>query len=373
MGFGSRNCGHCSGIGTIRKSISNNFLTCACDVCGRSYMLSLLKIKKKIIYLDQNFFSNAYKRKPAATAFLERFERLCSLAKKQLLICPYSDIHDEETHLYKLGDELFNFIKTTSRGKRFNLCQKIEEQQVINAYVAYLKNKQRAELHLSDAIEPSIHNWDESFWVDINWSIANYLGLSSIKQDKERIAKAIIDELPKWRVSCSSFENDYNLEIRDHKILVSHNYSIMDILINLVKLGGNTIEERFRNVSAFFLSECFSSIPYVNISSGLWAFIKEEIKQKRFLTALTKNMIGEVQGLSNDISHLSVFAPYCDAVFTEKRMAKLLRKWQQHPLAELNCEIFSADNWEAFDNYLDKIENSCTAEMKDELEVVYGG
>lgn len=79
-----------------------------------------------------------------------------------------------------------------------------------------------------------------------------------------------------------------------------------------------------------------------------------------------------MSGIPADIEHLSVFAPYCDAVFTEKTMARYLAEWAQHSLGGYTFKVFSANNWADFDAYLDEIEHAVSAEMKEELEIVYG-
>lgn len=124
---------------------------------------------------------------------------------------------------------------------------------------------------------------------------------------------------------------------------------------------------------SFLISEHFEKIPHVNISAGLWAIIKREIKEKRFLASSNQTKQQEqVRGILNDIEHLSIFAPYCDAVFTEKTMARWLEEWKNHPLGEYKFKIFSSKNWSDFDAYLDKIENSITPSFHDQLKIVYG-
>lgn len=83
MGFGSRNCWRCDGKKPIKKFIRYNSLVCTCLNCNWQYAIDLIKIKKKIIYLDQNFFSNAYKRKDER--FAKIADKLSVLSKNKLL------------------------------------------------------------------------------------------------------------------------------------------------------------------------------------------------------------------------------------------------------------------------------------------------
>jgi len=49
-------------------------------------------------------------------------------------------------------------------------------------------------------------------------------------------------------------------------------------------------------------------------------------------------------------------------------MARYLKTWKEHQLGEYPCKIFSADNWDEFDNYLDSMESEMPSDMQDELE-----
>ncbi len=393
MGFRITNCIYCARTNTVEKSISNNLLKCVCRACRKRYDLPLIKQKKKIIYLDQNFFSHTYNG--TDLPFLKRAKRLATLAQKQLLICPYSDIHDEETHsssnpdYQKRQDELWQFIKKISRGKHFYLGTKIEEQQLINAFLSFInKGSEKGEIILSDAITPSIHDWDESLRVELTWSKADFIEPTTWEQHKKNFVDSITKELPRWRNSTFSLEENYNHEIQSYaQILLSNFIKVInseDILQKVENrayaaiytlLDLNTrkesAQESLANVLAFLQSKHFSNIPYINISAGLWAIIRQEIKKNRYLdTPVEKNIKLRTQGIPADIKHLSIFVPYCDAVFTEKKMASFLQQWNQHPLGNYNFKVFSVDNWNDFDTYLDEIENNITPEMKDELEMV---
>lgn len=203
MTFGSVNCGHCKNSKTVEKIISNNYLKCICAFCGYSYELSLLDITKKVIYLDQNIFSTAYNicKKGKKNSFDSIIERLYILAKKQLIICPYSDLHDIESHqMSEDGKKLFIKIKEISRGKRFHLMDKIKEQQIIRAFESFLDNEKldKYELQLKHAIEPDVHDWDPSFRIDTDFSVSQFIPPSQTKKEKQLFTDQFIEFLPNF-------------------------------------------------------------------------------------------------------------------------------------------------------------------------------
>lgn len=397
MGFGSINCSKCSGIGTIKKFVFNNNLQKICYACGNELVFSLLKIKKKIIYVDNNLLSTAYKgeRKENTYKLLDVFSRLNDLINKQLIVCPYSDTHDIESSLYKGNEEsskLWQFIRNIGRGKQFYYQTKIKEQQLINAYSSFLnKGPVKSELILSNALPSNIHDWDDSIRIDSDWSIAKILKANTIKQWKEDFTTEVLQAIPQWRDSkliseeaCFKHEimhyarillEDYvnlKVSVNIEQIINNENFRIMSTLMRIGE-GVKPLEERFNSVREFLVSEYFQKVPYINISAGLWAIIRCKIKQKQVLTSLReKKLKEEVRGFSQDITHLSIYAPYCDAIFTEKRMAQYFNAWVKHPLSEYPCKIFSNKNSEEFHNYLNNIENKITAEMLEELEIIYG-
>jgi hypothetical protein len=386
MSLGSINCGFCLKKGTVTKSTSNNYLTTYCSKCRKTCNFPLLKISKKIIYLDQNFISNAYKMK--SDLFLKRANRIQELSKKQLIICPYSDAHDKETYLFHEREQLAEYIRQLSRNKRFYPQSKIEEQQVINGYYSYLNNEpSKTNLTLSHAIDSKVHYWDDSLSTSLIYSICDFMQPNGFKTSKMQFVNSMIENaLPLWRKSQTSFESDFKLEVKDHAkylllgylnaakssdiqtILESEDYRIIKTLLDIDR------EKDINCIIDFLESQYFESIPYVNTSAGLWTHLKKEIKQKQYLTDQTKgdNLIRQLRGIPTDIDHLSVFAPYCDAVFTERRMARYLREWHENPLCKYKFRVFSIDNWTEFDNYLDEIEESMSKNMKEELEFVFG-
>jgi len=392
--FGSVNCDNCLGVKTRSKFISNNCVKITCKSCRESFEFPLIELKKKIIYLDQNLFSTGFKnnKKPNTEKLLKIFEKLRGLTNKQLIVCPYSEAHDRESHLYEQSDQLWKFIRRESHYHNFYFASQIKERQLTNAYNAFLNDKQpiKSELYLYNALPESVHNWDDSHPVDIDFSITNLINKNTIGQEKQNFTSRVNEILPEWQKSSSSLEKDYQLEIKAHTdkflkkfklICESEPHDILElqenedfrILFTLLELPEVIKTKNNGNILGFLKSRYFENVPYINISAGLWAIIKRKIKQKQILRDVGESKIKkEIQGLMSDFEHLSVFAPYCDAVFTEKRMGGYLKEWFAHRLGNYACKVFSAANLEEFNSYLDEIENNISPQMSEDLELAYG-
>lgn len=106
-------------------------------LCRYKSGLPLPDIKKKVIYLDQFFFSHAFRGNDER--FMAAAELIRDLANKQLIVAPYSSIHEEETHQWERFAELMEFIKAASRGHEFEPAYDVERVQVANGFDALLK------------------------------------------------------------------------------------------------------------------------------------------------------------------------------------------------------------------------------------------
>ncbi len=117
-----------------------------CKRCDYEASVWLPEIRKKFIYLDQFFFSGAMRGKdPRFQAAAERVKRVCHL---QLLVAPYSSVHEDEAqqwrgHLGMTNDQLVEFIKAAARGAEFEKDYAVEHAQVFKAWDAFLNGSAR--------------------------------------------------------------------------------------------------------------------------------------------------------------------------------------------------------------------------------------
>lgn len=107
-----------------------------CGACEYKDRVPLPPVKKKIIYLDQFFLSLAFRQSNAR--FVEAAELIKKLASFQLLVAPYSTVHEDETHQWERYAELFSFIKATSRGHVFLSAYDVARFQLERAFDAWL-------------------------------------------------------------------------------------------------------------------------------------------------------------------------------------------------------------------------------------------
>jgi len=161
-------------------SVAQDAVVRGCLFCDHRVRRPLPPVQKKILYLDQFFFSRAFRRRDLVQdkKYVEAVERLRQLAGRQVLIAPYSSIHEDETHQWA-GDEaqthlqLMEFIKQTSGGHEFELASSVQRDQVLAAFDRYMKREPVFEgIDIEDALTGDVHGWTDYFWIDVG----GYLG-----------------------------------------------------------------------------------------------------------------------------------------------------------------------------------------------------
>ena len=161
--------GRCPGCG--KESFGNvdvysTYVLRGCGACKYKEKVQLPPIRKKIMYLDQAFLSHAFRGKDAR--FIGAASRIEKLAALQLLVVPYSSVHEDETHQWEECDELFKFIKATSRGHEFLPAYDVESIQLDKAFDAWLAGSPAKFVPDDrDAFRGNVHVWEGYYRIDV--------------------------------------------------------------------------------------------------------------------------------------------------------------------------------------------------------------
>ncbi|MCH7764066.1 MAG: hypothetical protein IIB95_10045 [Candidatus Marinimicrobia bacterium] len=129
------------------------------------------------------------------------------------------------------------------------------------------------------------------------------------------------------------------------------------------------IQDRFGRVNNFFKSEKFQSIPFVDLSSLIYAILRSRIRAGEYANKIKAK--SSLSGLFYDIQAISIYGPYSDAMFIDKPMHEWLKKYEDYLTTHYSFRIFSVSNWLAFHEYLDEIAANCPDEVESMLDIVY--
>ena len=387
----NRIIGKCPGCGAEdaygNVLVAKNILIRGCLNCKHSEQWPLPALSKVIIYLDQFFLSHAFRGKPE---FVKVSGIITDLADSQLLVCPRSSIHEDETHQWRdyRQKELWEFIRQASRGHEFAPEYEIKRRQIQIAFKRFLaKDSDRFPISPDVALPKNVNDWDDYFRVEINRPPDN---VEELRRLKEQSTERFVNVFPKWRRETTSFEEDRHeelsatyhgyLELYFTKLaremngdLLAELYSPVDaqIVQSLLRTGRKVMEdhEYFERIQDFFNSEYFQEVPYEDISAGLFAVLRQRIKNGHYENP--EKAKKRLSGFFFDVKFISAYAPYCDAMFLDNAMFDLVNDPQLKLKQKYGTKFFSRNNWDQFIGFLNAIDERKSRELDQTLKLVY--
>lgn len=342
-----------------------------CKECRYVEHHALPPIKKKILYLDQFFFSHAFRAKDLR--FVRAVEKIERLASLQLLVVPFSSIHEDETHQWEGRVELFKFIKNTARGHKFSYAPMVDQTQIVRAFQSWLKNEPPTyQIAASDALPKDIHKWEGYFRIDVG----RYVGdIELIRQLKTLTIGNLVRNFSTWRSQKTTYEEDLEMELLDgareyvsayakyaSRISAGDLDAILDspanseVVARLLSMLPKDQEffERLETCGRFLGSEHFRQTPYTKLSCSIFATLRKHVKEGQFTNE--ERALHVLSGFIFDVGHVSTYAPYCDAFVMDKTMADLVTRPTVNLEGNYGTRVFSLSNWDAFLEWLDNIE-----------------
>lgn len=359
--------------------------------CKYRATIWLPETRKKVLYLDQFFFSSAFRERDPR--FMKAAQRIREISALQLLAVPFSSIHEDETHQWrgydgKNKEDLMEFIKATSRGHEFEPSYDVEQTQIVRAFQAHLQGKPPAfELQQRDAIPSDIHEWDDYFRIDVG----RYINDIELMRDlKRKGVEMLVDAFPAWRQSTNTFEQDVTLELREAaknyfgaylkyaaRIVTGDYAALLDSPIMAMVVQAllhclpedSASEESLKKIGAFFQSEHFSEIPYQWLSVRIFATLKDMVKRGAYPNS--EAALQRLGGFFQDMKHVSIYAPYCDAFVMDQAMAALVADPRIALEGRYGVKVFSLNNWDKFLTWLDALEGGMSQEHRTGLAAAY--
>ena len=372
----TRIIGKCPGCGVEASygnvHISNNWLLRGCTRCTYSEEIPLPPLSKEVLYLDQFFFSHAFRAQ--LPEFVSATEIISNLAHKQLIVCPYSRTHEIETNLWTNQNELLEFIKDISRGHEFWPYYRINETQIFRGFERFLRSeKDSFPLKISDAIPDDINDWEDYFRIEVTRPPIDSHEIRSLK--KESVRK-LVELFPSWRLDSTTFEEDRATEIEESARIYVHSFLNMmsrlekgdfdalidspvdtNIVESILQYNEKTIEftDRMERINQFFQSLQFAEIPYEFISTGLFTVLKKRVKQGHYKNP--RKARERLSGFLYDVEFISAYAPYCHAMFLDNAMADFVNDPDLRLSERYGTRFFSRSNWGEFLEYLEAVES----------------
>ena len=103
----------------------------------------------------------------------------------------------------------------------------------------------------------------------------------------------------------------------------------------------------------------FANVPNEWISAHLFATLRDMVKRGAYSDR--DDAKKRLSGIFDDIAHVSMYAPYCDAFVMDTPMAELVRQPTVALEQRYGVKVFSLRTWDALFTWLDEVEAGMTS------------
>ncbi|MCE0499170.1 MAG: hypothetical protein LV481_14615 [Methylacidiphilales bacterium] len=383
--------------------ISGNGYTRRCRECWFSMSFKLPDLQKRVIYLDQFAISEMMKavndklgkKHKIDTFYFTLFEKLELLTKAQLIVCPDSAFHRNESALYHYQSHK-KMYEHLSHGITFYDPATIRRFQIEQRFQPYITREKYVFVGKpTSVLHGSINEWNDRFRISLNSAISDE-EIDGICNSRQKAHQAISEVFERWKTEKTKTLNDwFTEEGLAYGRMVVKNYldSIARLLscrIGNLNLGvgemmsitmgeenvlfaslGNYIHadnpgEELTQIASFLTSREMLEIPFVRISALLWAHLAHAAAHGGQKTPPNAGMV-------SDIDMISTLLPYSSAIFVDKQMFGILNTGTfTQEIKKYGTKVFSRTNEADFLSYLDEIKAQMGDNHLEKLNEVYG-
>jgi hypothetical protein len=325
------------------------------------------------------------------SALLSRLEHLVQL---QLVACPASLFHYEESVVWKFYEATREIYERLSAGLAFQDYEAIRRVQLFEHAKLWSggKGTARPRLHLDDVLIGDRSAWQPRLEIQARVS-TTIEEIEELRRLREEVASGMEEVFARWQFEKPSFETVFREEARAYGPAIIHAFArhvaakieageghvpagfpfaaapsaaliIMTIRDALLQ-AGVAADEAPEKAYEYLLSGNLCFVPFNELSASLYAAIarKAAAGQKKLPT----------RGLANDIRMVSSLLPYCDAMFLDNECAAYLREAPLNELvAQYETRVFSLSSLAEFMQYLEDLRDAAPPEHLQLVADVYG-
>lgn len=374
-----------------------------CYKCRYRKNYKLPSIKKKIIYLDQFVISNfaksldskhpAHQRVIKDSYWIKLYKKIDTLLRYQLIICPDSFYHREESIVDQEFEKIQKIYEHLSTGATFYDKDTIIRFQTNIHLKNYLQGKPKEPpiLKPEQIIHGNIHKWTDKINIQVHFPITK-LEVHDTRKTRDLRYEEFKKVFKRWRSEKSiSFSDRVLQESRSYGTVIwqvffqyqqklqeitegKREVTIYDLppstntllhdMLKLVKEYGFTGEEKLKKIQEYFFSPHLLQVPYHKISSFLFAAIARK--------AAAGQVSPPSRGIFCDIEVIASLLPYCDAMFIDNENNAYLNEMPLKTEINYNTKTFSTNTRKKFLKYLDEILKNADPEHIKLVEKAYG-
>jgi hypothetical protein len=397
-----KTCPKCLGpeFGILVPSVGPDSYTRRCKHCWHTLEIPLPEIKKKVIYIDQCGFSNIMKllspeekgheRAAADPLWREFYETLDVLCHLQLVACPDSHEHEQESLTSPFPGSLKHTYEHFSCGLTFKNSEQIKLNQIADAARCFFRKEELTfDLDPETAVQGRLHRWEGRIFVTTSGVLPGTV--DRLRQSRNGGHASLQKLFQKWQTEKNSFQEVFEQERNSYVPLVLRQFqtdqeyrvkvATGQIAPSLDMILSSPATRMLEMVQHIFEMESAPLPPKVTVldflASGLTNLLPfNEIESSLFASLSSRAAAGQKKmpdrGTLNDVSVVSTLLPYCDAMFVDDGCRALLKDIPKEYKLPYTCQVFSKNIGQEFLTYLRSIRESVTPEHLQIMEDVYG-
>lgn len=397
-------CPACGRRGFGVLSISPGTVIRRCRDCQWKGSRPLPPVTKKLVLLDQFAISNmvrvacpALRREGPHSEFYRRLMiALDRLVHLQAVVCPEVSTHEDESALdRRIEDAVCRVARHFSGRVRLAHRKSIEFLQAVGAATAWHEGRKFEidQQHSRRVVLGAPHSWLPELDIVIKtpWSDEDVAVLRSIRHSTIHDWEPVFE---RWRLHPLGFMDRFREEAMGYgrsvlMLSVERTQRIIEMragrrpldlqdmdaqcfeparrVVTMFVAGGLSMKDAESRTIEFFLSEAVLGIPFVRLSSMLYASLAQEVQGGR------KGPTDRDFGTPADFATISTSLPYFDAMFIDMKCAQYLGQGLlADEVEKYGCLIFSLKTREEFLRYLAEIEAAVPSQQRELAVETYG-
>ena len=231
-----------------------------------------------------------------------------------------------------------------------------------------------------------VHDWDDYVYI----TVPGYYGDSNrIRIARQESAETFVGALAHWRGTAKTFDEQVALEMEEQakqylNAYIEHSARLAagdigavvnsPLISSYVKgllecVPQDAIEDGLRVLGNFFRSEHYNQIPYLWITARIYACVNDEVQKGAYMNR--EKAIDRLRGLHGDIKHAATYAPYCDAIFMEKKMTVYLSNPRINLERRYGVKLYSSETLDEFINWINEVIKGMTHAHREALAEIY--
>ncbi len=377
-----------------------------CRKCKHRKIVPLPRLRKQVVYLDQNVMSEmmnvldarAGKQGNSALSefWLEVFRTIDRLVKLQLIVCPESWSHVTESAVTPSAKALHAMYSHLAAGVAFVDHDTIGRSQFAAHAALWHQGRggERAPLDRGAVIRGPLDEWQDTIFVS-SLPRSDPAFAAELRQNRKERHQGLAELFDEWRQDVQSFDFRFRNEIDGYSRMlvrslradferIARLHTLPDLeqpdlslafptegrlVFESVKnaVASSGIGDRSAEVEAlrYLMSDAIGQVPVVRIGALLYAGLARKAGAGRKQPP--------TQGFHTDVRTVAALLPYCDAMFLDKEVrGYLVENPVRRELATYGCSTFSASTQQAFLDYLRNIEGSADPSHLGLVREVYG-